>query len=418
MLKKLHISEFKTIVDAHLDFGKVNLFIGANGSGKSNILEAIGVLSAALGRDITDVELQKKGVRLSVPLLFKSAFKNRTLRASFALEAEFNSDVTYDVRITAGEQSDALRFFTEHVRHKGIKYLGRSNHGISVSGFSAKKDISKERGIWDRFHEVVDAPEVVHQQLREMERYCIYAPQTSFLRGSDIEAIPVKPMGLCGSGLPQAAAFVLKLFNASKGSKRQLTENILRLVWMPGWADTITIDKFNPELVSSRVITGESTLYFHDRFMRQGRNVLSAYDGSEGSLYLLFIAVLALHPEAPRIFALDNIDNALNPLATRTLLETLIDTTCAAEYHQHEIGPEQVFLTSHNPTALDAFDLFNDDQRIFVVKRNQSGYTEITRLKPSPNMTREDWIRIKKGKNLSEMLISNMIPDALGSGVI
>ena len=47
MIKHFAIKSFKSILDASLDLGRVNVFIGANGSGKSNLLEAIGVLGAA-----------------------------------------------------------------------------------------------------------------------------------------------------------------------------------------------------------------------------------------------------------------------------------------------------------------------------------------------------------------------------------
>ena len=70
MLKSLEIKNFRSIVDAKLQFGRVNLFIGPNGGGKSNILEAIGILSAALGRSIDPIDLDRKGVRLSLPRLF------------------------------------------------------------------------------------------------------------------------------------------------------------------------------------------------------------------------------------------------------------------------------------------------------------------------------------------------------------
>ena len=85
MLNSIQIKNFKSIKGAELEFGLVNLFIGPNGSGKSNILESIGVLSAALGRGISPQDLDYKGVRLSLPRLFKSTFKNRKIPKSFLL---------------------------------------------------------------------------------------------------------------------------------------------------------------------------------------------------------------------------------------------------------------------------------------------------------------------------------------------
>jgi len=47
MLTKIIIESFKSLERVEVELGLVNVFVGANGSGKSNLLEAIGVLSAA-----------------------------------------------------------------------------------------------------------------------------------------------------------------------------------------------------------------------------------------------------------------------------------------------------------------------------------------------------------------------------------
>ena len=77
-LKKITIKNFKSLYDVSFDPGRVNVFIGANGSGKSSILEAIGVLSAAMTDRVNAVSLQRKGVRLSTSALYKSKFLSIT----------------------------------------------------------------------------------------------------------------------------------------------------------------------------------------------------------------------------------------------------------------------------------------------------------------------------------------------------
>jgi len=54
MLNKIKISSFKSIVNQEISLGMMNVFIGANGSGKSNFLEAICVLSAAAAGRVDD----------------------------------------------------------------------------------------------------------------------------------------------------------------------------------------------------------------------------------------------------------------------------------------------------------------------------------------------------------------------------
>ena len=148
--------------------------------------------------------------------------------------------------------------------------------------------------------------------------------------------------------------------------------------------------------------------------MHASRNQLSVYDSSEGTLFLLFVAIILSHPEAPKVFALDNVDNALNPKLTRKLVEQIIRVVSLTASTETSLGARQVFLTSHNPTALDAFDLFSEDQRVFVVRRNERGHTTVNRLEPRPGMTREEWQLAKNGRNLSQIWLDGEIPGAMG----
>lgn len=75
MIRTIHINDFKSIVEQPIELGRVNCLIGANGSGKSNILEAIGVLSAAANGRVDDESLMRRGVRVGTPSLFKSSFE-------------------------------------------------------------------------------------------------------------------------------------------------------------------------------------------------------------------------------------------------------------------------------------------------------------------------------------------------------
>ena len=58
MLDKISIAGFKSLLELQdLELGQVNVLIGANGSGKTSLLEAVGVLSAAAAGEVSDKEL-------------------------------------------------------------------------------------------------------------------------------------------------------------------------------------------------------------------------------------------------------------------------------------------------------------------------------------------------------------------------
>jgi predicted ATPase len=113
---------------------------------------------------------------------------------------------------------------------------------------------------------------------------------------------------------------------------------------------------------------------FVDRYMREGRNVLSGYDASEGALYVLFLAVLAAHQDSPHFFAVDNADHGLNPRLAKSLFKHLCKWILDA--------PEarQILITTHNPQVLDGLPLQDDRVRLFTVARTDTGRSVIRRV--------------------------------------
>ncbi|WP_455622984.1 AAA family ATPase [Parabacteroides sp.] len=86
MIKTITIKNFKSVTAAELPLGNVNVFIGANGSGKSNILEAVGMVAAERACQIEVNAMVQKGIRIAKPNLMVSSFygqiANNTIRVN------------------------------------------------------------------------------------------------------------------------------------------------------------------------------------------------------------------------------------------------------------------------------------------------------------------------------------------------
>ena len=89
----------------------------------------------------------------------------------------------------------------------------------------------------------------------------------------------------------------------------------------------------------------------------------------------------SLLPQAPRLLAIDNLDQALNPRLLVRLISRL------AGWLQDNDCDRQLLLTVHNPAALDGLDLLDSEVRLFVVERNSNGQTCIRRLTLTPELT-------------------------------
>ena len=59
-IREISIHNFKSLYNFSFEPGRLNVFIGANGSGKSSVLEALGVLSAAMTDRVNTNSLQRK----------------------------------------------------------------------------------------------------------------------------------------------------------------------------------------------------------------------------------------------------------------------------------------------------------------------------------------------------------------------
>jgi AAA domain, putative AbiEii toxin, Type IV TA system len=424
VLEEIKISRFKTVRDLSLKFGRVNLFIGGNGTGKSNILEAIGLTSACLDRGLGDSDIGSKGLRITPPTLMKSSFKNEELPKTLKLEASFTGEVSYKVALQSSDNDPLLRFFSESSELNGKAVFGRSGAGAKAAGLRHPDRLNNSRGIWDQIKATYEIPQEVGDAFTEFSRFVIYSPQTDFLRGRQIGRIDTPPIGLHGEGLPEAVSSFLNIRRQYFRNRKKDTaadrafgimDKCADMVWLPGWASRFGSHLGEASLTSRDVADRSGvSVYFIDKFMRAERNRLSVYDSSEGTLFLLFAAIILSHPDAPKIFALDNVDSGLNPKLTRALVEEIINITNQTPDDVVGLGAKQVFLTSHNPTALDAFDIFDDNQRVFVVSRNERGHTQAVRLIPPENTTKEKWQLTNNGRNLSQIWLDGDIPGAMG----
>ena len=141
--------------------------------------------------------------------------------------------------------------------------------------------------------------------LRALQAFAIYCPNTPTLRGTAPDPQMRLPAGLSGGGLAEA----FQELRRTLGDGDRL-EEVFALI---DWVSDISSTGSAGSLLSPSVARGKYVLKLTDRFMKQGRNTLTAYDASEGALYVLFMMVLAAHSQSPRVFAVDNFDQALNP---------------------------------------------------------------------------------------------------------
>jgi hypothetical protein len=381
MLKRIIVESFKSLEHVEVELGAVNVFVGANGSGKSNLLEAVGVLSAAASGRVDDEALMRRGVRPGLPQLYKCALigTGRTQHIVFAAE---NEGAAYKVSLfnPMKDPRPAWRYHTESLRSGEQELAGRS-HRMALklnpeAGFASLKAVELPEG--DPARGLLDL----------LRNYAIYEPNTPTLRGLVQELQPREPVGLAGGGLPQAIRSLKKSLLIPIGRNVARAEQFDAFCDLIDWAYSINSSPSHLLPLSPSAAASTQVVKFVDRFMRHGRNTLSGADASEGALYVLFAASLVLDDRAPRLLAIDNADHGLNPRLAQALIKRICDAVLSAT------TPQQVLFTSHSPQVLDGLPLQNDRVRLFTVSRTNSGRTTVRRIEFSERlqkMATEGW---------------------------
>lgn len=377
MIEKIQVNGFKSLRDFELELGAVNVLVGANGSGKSNILEAFGVLSAAAGGRIDDEALMWRGVRPGLPSLYKSSFKKDRTPAHILLAA-CSAQAQYRVCLLnpLKDPKPAWEYKTE--------FLRSGSENIVSRGVRQKKDFDPSRGLAALKAVDLVGREPAGVMLKTLQDYSIYTPNTKVLRGVETDRQPREPVGLAGGGLATALNVLQSLEDENEHIGMALEDILSCMDWVEGF-DTSTGAN---ELLSPSVPRSKRIVRFTDRYMLKDRNTLTAFDASEGVLYLLFSAALALSPNSPDFLAIDNFDHALNPRLVRKLSSLLCDWVLSN-------ARQQMVFTCHNPAVMDGLDLGDDRIRLFAVDRDNHGRTRAHRVIMTPELARlaekHDW---------------------------
>ncbi len=364
-IDEILIRNFKSLYNVSFEPGKLNVFIGANGSGKSSVLEALGVLSAAMTDRVNTTSLQRKGVRLSTSALYKSKFssiekESKTVNLAIKWSNDSNN-YEYSTHLTVPTDDDSWRYFAESVTCNGEKVYGRSN--------ASSSQLNNKVGYYS-ISEALSGKEYIEAG-KYLSDYGIYQPDTLTLRGVVPDTMQVNPIGLNGGRLAEAMSDLFTIEDDDFKFGSMYMEDVLELI---DWASDFKVSKPKKSILNPGVPSTQQIIEFKDKYLKDSAS-FTGYDASEGALYVLFMLSLAMHDKAPKMFAIDSFDHALNPRLAKKVTE--IFSNIITEQNK------TVFMTTHNPLVLDGLDLTNDDIRLFTTDRNKYGHVEIRRVQIS-----------------------------------
>lgn len=348
MITSIELKNFKSFREAKIDLERFTVFVGANASGKTSVLEAVEIAALVFGDKPTDKKSISPGDVFS-GRRHPAWLMTRNMEDRLALKCWTPSD---EVQCTVAENS----FDSDlPVDERGVDF-----------------ESNLENAKWDRLKPLSrDLFPTLSLKLRAAElAEPSYATQT-----------PPR-MESSGRGLASVLAY-LKLnnpdgFDSLLVEFRRLMPRVTRIRF-----DKAPVQREEVEFVR----IGDDTVERHTKREYQGDTILfdfenapnvAAHAASEGTLILLGLLTVILGPNRPKILLLDDIEHGLHPLAQKNLIETinkLLD----------QFPDLQILATAHSPYLLD----YLKPEQVRILTLDDQGHSVCRKLTDHPQF--EKW---------------------------
>ncbi len=332
-IENIKIRNFKSIRELNLSFGQINIMIGGNGVGKSNLISFFKLLGQIINRSLSlhvarnggANHLLYFGSKVSPEMGFKIIFENR------------NTYNSYQVRL-APNTEDGFYFTSESIGYNsGIKdstYSLGIGHNESLLFEYNKSDSNIYGG----------KKGISHYVIKAFEGLKVYHFHDTGETSKMKQTGDINDNQFLREDASNLAAFLYWLKERHVNNYNQIEKTITRIApFFQGF--DLKPSALNPEKIRLEWLEKGSDLYFN------------AHSLSDGTLRMMCLATLLLQPNPPSTIIIDEPELGLHPAAIH-LLASLIKM--AAER-------TQVIISTQSVTLINQFT----PQDIIVVDRKE-----------------------------------------------
>lgn len=393
MLRRISVTDFKGFRRATVDLGGMNVLVGANGSGKSNLFDALRVLQGA-GNGLTVREILDSGSERatdeaqeglrggSAGACFLTSGGSTTFEIEAAGRRRSGEPWIYSISISPGAGRVAAevlgvgdRTLYEIAPQGDLSPpVPEGRRGSAVRGVRPRPGKDRSRPVLRRFAEKdgpstpgADAASEVAALLRDMQRF---DPAPSVLRRSS-PARPVERMGQHGEGF----AAVVAEIDASHEAKSRYRDWLRE--FHPGQGLDIGVRSGS---------SGERIFV-----LRKGGQEFPAPVLGDGTLRFAAILAAFSQPSLPGLLMIEGLEQGVHPSQARLLTELV-------RRHSGAGGP-QVLVTTHSPAVLAWLQEAEYDRTFLCRREAETGRSTIR-----PVRTLAGFDRAVRGRSVAELL--------------
>jgi predicted ATPase len=339
-LSRITLEGFRSIHSATLDFGSLNVFIGANGAGKSNFIAFLQLLNFALSRGLQRY-VQTRGPASA--LLHFGPKVTPVLRGAVEFQTDDGRN-EYQCTLTHA-QGDTLIFTHEEARYQIPGYPGPKVVPLGGGGH-------RESGLAEPWEESEPTARVMKWLLGNCR---VYQFHDTSLESHVRRTPPADDNAYLRHDAGNLASFLLRLRGEYPREFREIERTInMVLPW------------FGNFVLEPQGLADKQTVPLRWRMAGRPDYDLSVGQLSDGSLRIICLVTLLLQPEGlrPKLFVLDEPELGLHP-AAESLIAGLVKSAAKTS---------QVLISTQSATFLDHFS--PDD---VVVVENEEGRSTFSR---------------------------------------
>ena len=397
MITRIEIDGFKSLRGFAVDLEPLTVFIGPNNAGKSNILEALALLSRLSSQSIDEAFKQGRG-RAITQFARSGGEAGRTIR--FAVElllprrfdqkgAALPNRCRYELAIERRSRESGSEYLA--IQHESLWALDRASDAwidahVDMAGYvhhaTERYCVIEQVGDYEVGRNITyKYKEHIHAGLAHIPRgYTVLAAVSNRISSFpaqlhfDAELLLQRMFRDKPRDIGEMASDTLsefRLLHLAPAALRASSERIGVDTLAPDGSNLPTvlanlpaplIGEIRADIVS--VVPGIASFEvvpegdeLRIEFILSGGERMPAELTSDGTLRILaLLTALRVQPR-PSVIGMDELENGIYPGRLRQLLELLKETLALADESDAEANqlPIQLLMTTHSPVMLDAF---------------------------------------------------------------
>lgn len=323
-LEQLKIQNFKSILEQNLDFQQLNIFIGSNGAGKSNLIEVFRFL-----REVSQQNLANYSLRKGADSLLHFGRKQSSFIELYLKFGEDDYSNAYRIRLVPTDEGSLIVDQEQVYFHNRHKYSTSLDRVIGAANKEAVLGIHSD---------------TVARYVREdLDTYQVYHFHDTSESSAVKSSRPVDDNRFLRADASNLAAFLFYLQEKKPEYFRNIEDTVQQIA---PFFERFQLEplRLNPANIRLEWKEKGSDAYFN------------ASSLSDGTLRFMCLATALLQPVLPRIMLLDEPELGLHPAAIKILAELLLSAS----------KQTQILVATQSVTLVNQFE----PEQVWVVDRD------------------------------------------------